>query len=146
MEDYGTLLYPEDMHKYSNPSASAWFRSILFLHSSNDKCADCLYAFSFPEQLRFQPYSVLTDSHHCWQQQSHHLQQEPFHLSEYYNRLKVLVSSVYSFWQIQEKCNSRLLQYPVHLFWHRLQCRHVIHLPCQTVPNKFFLHIRQNPW
>ena len=35
MEDYGTLLYPEDMHKYSNPSASAWFRSIRFLHSSN---------------------------------------------------------------------------------------------------------------
>ena len=75
MEDYGILPYPEDIHKYNNHAASAWFRNIWFLHFSNEKCADCLYVSSLPEQLRCQPYSAPTNSHHCWQQWFPRLQQ-----------------------------------------------------------------------
>ena len=74
MEGYEILLYLEDMHKYNNPAASALFRNIRFLHSSNDKCADCLYAFSFPEQPRCQLYSAPEGSHRYWQQLFHRLQ------------------------------------------------------------------------
>ena len=72
---YGILLYPEDMRRYNNHAASAWFHNIRFLPSSNDRYADCLYAFSLPEQLRCRLYSAPADSHHCWQQQSLRLQQ-----------------------------------------------------------------------
>ena len=75
MEGYKTPLCPEDMHKYNNHAASAWFHNIQFLPSSNDKYADCLHAFSLPEQLRCRLYSAPTGSRHCWQQWFPRLQQ-----------------------------------------------------------------------